>query len=278
MSTENIVKKLSYVTARIEEIEGIESVSVAPNGLIEVTITGPNTELREHVLDACSAAMFAAKVKYRMQDGRVLTHQELKESHSVTLPLVSFAQAAIAGLGVQGPVAQNTGFQTVFVQGGELDTPQTPPEVIARDVDGADQLKRVRANTRGKPVIGWKLGDQLVKKGTTLKITKACDLQWTFGRIVNLNAGTIANVVDIASRRPIAYVTSGEYDAIEFPIHLLGKAANIVTEPSEESCEPEDVSDKESLKSTAPDIYKLFGLRDLPSDDYSKIETLKKKK
>lgn len=257
---------IKYVAEKINQLKGVARVD-CHNGVICPVITGVNPELREEVLDICRRAMLPVKVQYQLEDGALVTHDQLVEFH---LPLVSYSNAVINNLGVRGPLEPDRNwYQPIQVDGALGEPKMAPPDEVVNAKDGAEKLKRLRANTRGRPVVGWKLGDRVVRKGDTLKAIDHCPLQWTMGRVINVRPGMTAKVTELSSRRPIAYADLGEYSGVEIPVHMLGKMFDLVTNNGKiETTEREG----EVLQKTAPEFYQLFGIKDIRQPDLVQLE------
>jgi hypothetical protein len=103
-----------------------------------------------------------------------------------------------------------------------------PPEKVVKDVAGSQLLTRVRASTRGKPVIAWRYDDMEVKRGSIIKFKKETSLQWTMGRMLSVKPGSMATVDELSSRRPIAFIRIGEFDNVELPIHMMSHFFDIM--------------------------------------------------
>ncbi len=133
---------------------------------------------------------------------------------------------------VQIRLVEDVAYAPIQVAGALGDKPVAPPEEVAADVDGALKLKRIRGTTRGRPVIGWRYGKHEVRQGTKLKFSKDSCLKWTMGRTLMVKPGAGATVTALSSRRPIVFISMGEYDDIELPVHMLGHVTEVDTDGS----------------------------------------------
>lgn len=208
----NAAAILDFVQQRIRALTGLESVSLADDGAINVIISnGIDRKLREDVLEIGKRALVPVRVFYRMPDGRAIGEGQLRQE------------------GIEDY------YTPIHVPGFLGDKEVATPDEVATDVKGAEKLKRVRGVTRGRPVVAWKVGNASVRRGCEVAFKKAMSLQWTMGRTINVEKGVKGKVVDISSRRPIAYLEVGNYDGVELPIHMLGHAFELVTRPVKES-------------------------------------------
>lgn len=215
-----------YIRDKIARLGGIESVGVGKDGAINAIISGGiDRRLREEVLDIGRRAMVPVRVFYRMPDGNVIGEDVGDYYKTITIP----------------------GFATA--------TSDAPPEEVAAEPKGALKLKRIRKNSRGRPVVGWKVGDKEIRRGTEIEFKNPASLQWTLGRTLTVKPGAKAVVADLASRRPLVYLTIGGYESVELPVHTLGHIFDLPKKPKNES--KEHKQDNKSLGYMAPDIMKL---------------------
>lgn len=192
----------SYVRDKISHLSGIESAEIGKMGEINVVIgAGVNRELRQEVLDIGSNSMLAVRVFYRMPDGRVIGESQLEGIEDYYKP--------------------------VHVPGFLGEPVEAPPEEVAAEPKGALKLRRIRSKTRGRPVVGWKLGDREIRRGTDVKFKSATALQWTMGRTLNVKPGATAKVTGLATSQPMMYLNIGGYEGVECPIHAVDHVFDI---------------------------------------------------
>jgi hypothetical protein len=203
---------LDFVAQKIARVSGVEAASVAPDGGINaITANGIDRRLREEILSMGQRAMVPVRVFYRMPDGAVIGENEALK-----------VQKALKREAIEDY------YTPIFVDGFAGSKSEAPPEEVAAETDGALKLKRVRSKTRGRPVVAWKYGEKTVRRGMEIKFNKACSLAWTLGRTLNIKPGASAKVMDLATKRPVAYVSLGEYDSVELPIHMLGTTFDVL--------------------------------------------------
>lgn len=189
---------LNFVARKIAAISGVEFSQVSDNGVIEVVIAGINRHLREDVLEIAQRAMMPIMVGYRAPDGNVIGEKQAKNEWVEDY------------------------YKSIHVPGFATDTSEAPPEEVAAEPQGAQKLHRIRAKTRGRPVVAWRVGDDEIRAGSTIKFTKEACLQWTMGRTLTVKPGAKAKVSQLSSRRPIVFIQIGDYDGVELPVHTLG--------------------------------------------------------
>lgn len=221
----------SYVARMVSHMKGVESAEVTDYGTVQVVIAGGiNRALREDILSIGKDTFIPIQVFYRMPDGRAIG-EETKDHKRV-----EWIDDFYAPLHVPGFLGTNS---------------EAPPEEVSKDPKGALKLRRVRASTRGKPVVAWRYGSSEVRAGSKIKFDKEAALQWTMGRTLSVRSGASAHVNELSSRRPIAFIRIGDYDNVELPIHMLGHFFSVM---------PNDAK-KESLgeakKTKAKDIVDL---------------------
>lgn len=182
----------------------VESAEITDVGAIKVIIKGGiDRALREDVLEVGRRAMLPVHVFYRMDDGEVVG-ENIQQSEWVG---DYYKSIHVPGFGGSAGSTQS----------------DAPPEEVAVEPKGALKLRRVRATTRGRPVVAWRLGQDEVRIGTKLKFNKEAALQWSMDRTLNVRPGATAQVTQLSSRRPIVFVKIGDsYDDIELPVHMMG--------------------------------------------------------
>jgi hypothetical protein len=265
-----ILKKLEYVAARIGTLEGVVASQVDGNGLIEATIAGPNRDLKAHIVEMCKRAMMPVKVVFQVED-KALNESQLQEmgyfspvmsmSPSAPVPCDTYARDMLDFLNVQGPIGNGDRSEPVTVPGFATEPPEAPADEIATAVDGAERLKRIRSGSRGRPVVGWKIGDKTLRVGSQLKVTNDCYIPWQQGRTIGLKPGSIVNVSELSSRYPIVYGNIGDYTGLEIPVHSLGRTMELVISNGDQNEETEKASDD-----------KLFGFEGVHNSHTSQVE------
>jgi len=227
-----------HIRDKIARLGGLESVGVAKDGAINAIIAGGiHRRLREEILDIGRRALVPVRVFYRMPDGRVIG-EDVSDY-----------------------------YKTIHIPGFATGTSEAPPEEVAAEPKGALKLKRIRKNSRGRPVVGWKVGDKVIRRGTEIEFKNPASLQWTLGRTLTVKPGSKAVVSDLASRRPLVYLTLGGYESVELPIHTLGHLFDLTKKPKMEAKEQE-----KPVGYLTPELNRLvnvigFGrVDDLPSE------------
>lgn len=220
---------VEHVARKIARMSGVEQSFIGKDGAISAIIEGGyNRTLRSEVLEVGQRAMIPVRVFYRMPDGRAIGEQMAREE--MEEDVTDF-------------------YDTVHVSGFAGDKPKNPPQDIGgdsygdrvrigdspRDDYGQYRLKRIRSNGRGRPVVGWRYGDNVVQKGTRVNFLKKCCLQWKNGKTLTVNPGAKGVVSGVFTRRPIASVTIGGHEGVELPIHALGHVYDVMTDQKMES-------------------------------------------
>ena len=200
---------LEHVCDKISRLSKVESAEVTDIGTIKVIIHGMDRSLREDILNIGKNAMLAIQVFYKMPDGNVVGEQnEWVGDYYKPLHVPGFAGSP----------------------------KEAPPDEVASKPDGAQKLKRIRAKTRGRPVVGWRLGDNELRVGTKVKFSREAALQWSLGRTLTVRPGATAEVSELSSRRPIAFIKiGGDYSDVELPIHMMGQVFQAVMPAKMES-------------------------------------------
>lgn len=227
---------VDFIAKKIARIEGVELSCVTKDGGVDVILEGGyQRELRAHVLDIGMRSMVPVRVFYRMPDGRAIGEDAALDEFEVN----GYVDEAIEDY-----------YTRIRVAGFADDPAKAPPDEVAGDVygnvsvkkdvearDKAGQLKlcRIRGKTRGRPVVGWKYGDNTLRQGSKVKFKRDACLHWTLGRTMSVKAGSQATVHALASKQPLAYLSMGEYDQIELPVHAVGHVYDVMVDPKFES-------------------------------------------
>jgi hypothetical protein len=201
---------LDNIAQQLERIDGVESASVTPYGTVSVILSKAyDRPLREDILEIGRDFLIPIQVFYRMPDGAVVGENKKKLPETWNEWVDEF-------------------YKPVNIPGFLGTDSNAPPEKVSKSVDGGKMLQRVRASTRGKPVIAWRYGDMEVKPGTIIKFNKETSLQWTMGRMLSVKPGAMATVDELSSRRPIAFIRVGEFNNVELPVHMMSHFFDIM--------------------------------------------------
>lgn len=231
---------------KIARLHGVESVDIAKDGAINVILAGGiNRPLREDVLAIAKRDLVPVRVFYHMPDDRIIGESD-----------ITFAEAI------------EDWYQPVHVPGFVGDRPEAPADEISKP-DGGEKLKRLRAKTRGRPVVGWKMGDSVIKRGTVLRAKRDVSLAWTGDRAINVKAGSTAKVYDLATKRPLVYADFGQYSGVEIPIHSIGSMFDLVKDKTPKT-KPKIEGIEDTIGYKAPELKRLInaiGLGERTSED-----------
>lgn len=227
---------LTYVQGKIAALRDVESVSEAPDGALNVILSkGIDRRLREEVLNCGRHALVPVRVFYRMPDGRAIGERQIRAE------------------------AIEDYYTPLHVPGFAGEPSVAPPEEVAKEVDGAQKLSRIRSNTRGRPVIAWKMGEVDLRRGMEVVFKKPCCLQWTMGRTMNIDSGARGRIVDMATNRPLLYLAVGGYDSIELPVHLLGTMFDLIEHPKNENKKGSGPGIDAEIGYVTPGLQRLIG-------------------
>jgi len=244
-----IPPSVDYVARKIARIEGVEQSFVCRDGAVDAIIEGGyNRDLRAHLLGIGQRAMVPVRVFYRMEDGRAIGESEARPAvdEAVEDFYTPIKVAGFAGEPAQAPPDAVAGDAY-----GDTDVAKNKE---ARDKWGQLKLQRLRGNTRGRPVIGWKYGDQTLRKGTKVKFKKPACLQWTKGRTFNAKAGAKGTVHALSSKRPLVYLSMGGADQIEIPVHAVGHVYDVMADHQLESSQ---YTEKRLSSKLSPELQRL---------------------
>lgn len=237
---------VDFIAKKIARIDGVEVSLVTQEGAVDVILDGGyNRPLRERVLGIGMKAMVPVRVFYRMPDGRAIGEASARKEYERN---AQFGEAI------------EDYYTRIHVAGFAGEPAEAPPDQAAGDSYGTDvkkdtdsrddygqlKLSRIRGNTRGRPVVGWKYGKHTLRKGSEIKFRKDACLQWTMGRTMSVKAGAHAMVTSLASKRPLVYLSMGGYDQIELPIHAVGHVYDVMVDPQLESRELHEQRGKSS--------------------------------
>lgn len=238
---------VEHVAKKIARTPGVEASYIGKDGAVDAVLeTAFDRTTRQHVLDIGRRALVPVRVFYRMPDDEVIGESVLRKYESLD---DYYTHIHVAGFADDVPKAPADD-----VGGDAYGTKDVRLSVDARDGSGQLKLSRIRATTRGRPVIGWKHGDSSLRVGDKIKFRRPCCLQWTQGRTVNVAAGATASVSQMSSRRPIAYLSLGGNEKVELPIHAAGHVYDVMVDPRLESVQ-EGVNKK--LGYMTPELKRL---------------------
>jgi hypothetical protein len=225
---------LDFVAQKIARLRGVAEATVANDGAINViTANGIDRRLREEALDIGKRAMVPVRVFYRMPDGAVIGESKLQKKEGI-----------------------EDYYTPIYVRGFAGAEQEAPPEEVAAEPKGAEKLKRIRAATRGRPVVGWKLGDKAIRRGTEIQFKKGCSLAWTMGRSLNVKEGAKGKIVDLSTKRPIAYLSVGGFEGVELPVHMLGTIFDVSGSQDQKAANESAVDDK--LGYLGPELKRII--------------------
>jgi hypothetical protein len=239
---------VDHVAKKIARLSGVEASYIGRDGAIDAVLeTAFDRPLRQHVIQMGMRAMIPVRVFYRMPDGNIVGENK-------TEGIEDF-------------------YTNIHVAGFAGSDPSAPPEEIGGDVygdrdvgkdlgsrDDVGQLKlvRIRSETRGRKVVGWRYGKDTVRIGDKVKFKEPCVLQWTMGRTVRVSPGMSGKISQVASGSPMAYLSIGGHDGIELPVHAVGHVYDVMVDPaleSKQSSGPKTVT--RAMVGVSPQISKL---------------------
>lgn len=220
-AVDHVAKKIALIPGVAETYIGWDC---AVDAVLEMAF---DRVTRQRVLDVGKAALVPVRVFYKMPDGEVIGESEAKKYESIDDFYTNIHVAGFAG-----DTKASSPDEIAGDAYGDKSVSRTSDE---RDKGGQLKLSRIRASSRGRPVVGWKYGEKSVRKGDKVKFNKPCCLQWTMGRTVNVQPGATGTVSQLSSRRPIAYLNLGNNEKVELPIHAVGHVYDVMVDPSLES-------------------------------------------
>jgi len=228
---------IEHVAKKIARTPGVEASYIGKDGAVDAVLeTAFDRTTRQHVLDIGRRALVPVRVFYRMPDDEVIGESEIRKYESLD---DYYTHIHVAGFADDVPKAPADD-----VGGDAYGTKDVRLSVDARDSSGQLKLSRIRATTRGRPVIGWKHGDSSLRVGDKIKFKKSCCLQMSQGKTVNVAAGATAGVSQMSSRRPVAYLSLGGNEKVELPIHAAGHVYDVMVDPRLESIQSEGINNK----------------------------------
>lgn len=219
---------VEHVAKKIARVPGVEASYIGWDGAVDAVLeTAFDRSTRQHVLDIGKRALVPVRVFYRMPDGETIGESDILKNESLE---DFYTRIRVAGFADDGPNATPS-----EIAGDAYGDKDVKRNVDARDKSGQLKLTRIRATTRGRPVIGWEYGGDSLKVGDRVKFKKACCLQWTMGRTVSIRPGMTGRVSQMSSRRPIAFLDLGNGEKVELPIHAAGHVYDVMVDPRLES-------------------------------------------
>lgn len=244
---------VDHVARKVARVPGVEQSFVCRDGAVDAIIEGGyNRRLREHLLDIGRRAMIPVRVFYRMEDGRAIG--EGVEDYYTPIKVPGFAGE---------PKAPP---KPADVAGDAYPHPYSNHSKSDRDGYGQLKLQRLRASTRGRPVVGWKYGDHTVKKGCKVKFKKHACLQGMGGRSVNVRPGMMAKVHGLSSRRPIAFLSMGGHKSVELPVHAVGHVYDVMVDATLESTQYSEAPMSSKLTPELQRLVMTVGFGRRPDD------------
>jgi len=252
---------VEHVAKKIARTPGVEASYIGKDGAVDAVLeTAFDRVTRQNVLDIGKRALVPVRVFYRMPDDEIIGEAALNKFESLDDYYTRVHVAGFAGDVLDAPPDE--------VAGDAYGTKSVTHGVNARDSNGQLKLARIRATTRGRPVIGWKHGDSALRVGNKVKFKQHCCLQAAMGKTINVSPGATATVSHMSSRSPLAYLNIGGSDGVELPIHAMGHVYDVMVDPSLESIQQEGVNAK--LGYLTPELKRLvmtIGFGRLPGSD-----------
>jgi len=219
---------VEHVARKIARIPGVEASYIGKDGAVDAVLeTAFDRVTRQNVLDIGKRALVPVRVFYRMPDDEIIGEAVLSKFESLD---DYYTRIRVAGFA--DDVLDATPDE---IAGDAYGTKRVEQGVNARDGHGQLKLARIRATTRGRPVIGWKHGDSALRIGDKVKFKQQCCLQGAMGKTINISPGATATVSSMASRSPMAYLSIGGSEGVELPIHAMGHVYDVMVDPSLES-------------------------------------------
>jgi hypothetical protein len=223
-----VPKAVDRVAKKIARMPGVEASYIGWDGAVDAVLeTAFDRVTRQHVLDVGKHALVPVRVFYRMPDGDVIGEDQAAKYESLDDFYTDIHVAGFAG--------DDKASSPDEIAGDAYGDKDVSRGSDVRGKDGQLKLTRIRASSRGRPVVGWKYGDRTLRVGDSIKFKKACCLQWTMGRTVNIRPGATGKVSQMSSRRPIAYLSLGNNEKVELPIHAVGHVYDVMVDPNLES-------------------------------------------
>lgn len=219
---------VDHVAKKIARLPGVAETYIGWDCAVDAILEKAfDRKLREHVIGIGMRAMVPVRVFYKMPDGEIIGEEEAKKYESLD---DFYTRLHVAGFA--GDTKASSPDEVAGDAYGDKDVGRSSDE---RDKSGQLKLSRIRAKTRGRPVVGWKYGERSLKVGDKVKFKRACCLQWTMNRTMGIRAGATGKVSQMSSRRPIAYLSIGGNEKVELPIHAIGHVYDVMVDPSLES-------------------------------------------
>jgi hypothetical protein len=220
---------VDHVARKIARLPGVEASYIGRDGAIDAVLeTAFDRPLRQHVIQMGMRAMVPVRVFYRMPDGNIVG-EERKGSK------VESIEDFYTNIHVAGFAGSDSSAPPEAIAGDAYGDRDVGKEKDTRDDQGQLKLVRIRSETRGRQVLGWRYGKNAVRTGDKVKFKEPCVLQWTMGRTVKVGTGMSGKVSQVASKSPMAYLSIGGHDGIELPIHAVGHIYDVMVDPALES-------------------------------------------
>lgn len=258
---------VDHVARKIARTQGVEQSFVCRDGAIDAIIEGGyNRELRSHLLEIGMRSMVPVRVFYRMPDGRAIGESEAEEmGEAVEDFYTTIKVAGFAGEPAQAPPDEVAGDAY-----GDKDVSKNKQD---RDKWGQLKLQRIRAGSRGRPVVGWQYGDNIIRKGSKIKFKKHACLQWKDGKTFNAKPGMKGKVHALSSRRALVYLSLGGHEKIELPVHAVGHVYDVMVDPKLESAQYSETELTTALPTELKRLVMAIGFGRPPGENDTKKNT-----
>jgi len=238
---------VGHVAKKIAALPGVAASYIGRDGAIDAVLEKAfDRPLRQHVIEMGMRAMIPVRVFYKMPDGHIVG--ESRPGKKIESLEDFYTNIHVAGFAGEKPDADP---QKIA---GDAYGDKVSKDPGTRDDEGQLKLVRIRANTRGRQVVGWRYGDKTLRLGDKVKFKQGCALNWTMGRTVRVAPGMTGSVAQMSSKSPVAYLSMGGHDAIELPVHAIGHVYDVMVDPALESKAPSHVS---AVTGLPPSIHRL---------------------
>lgn len=241
---------VDHVARKIARLPGVEGSYIGRDGAIDAVLeTAFDRPLRQHVIQMGMRAMVPVRVFYRMPDGNIVGEDNGKVEGIEDF----YTNIHVAGFAGSDPSAPPDA-----IAGDAYGDKDVGREKDTRDDGGQLKLVRIRSETRGRKVVGWRYGSNTVRSGDKVKFKEPCVLQWTMGRTVKVGAGMSGKISQVSSKSPMAYLSMGGHDGIELPVHAVGHVFDVMVDPaleSKQTSKPTTIN--RALAGLPPQISKL---------------------
>jgi len=218
---------VELVAKQLARLSGVAGAYICHHGAIDVVLEAvADPAMKEHVVNIGSRAMLPVHVFRYTADNKIVHEGRRRTDEGLDDFYTNIHVAGFAGS--DNSAASNV----VHKMYGDKDAGDGPD---VRDDQGQLKLTRLRSDSRGRQVTGWQYGKHAIRIGDNLKFKEPCVLQWTMGRTVNVDAGMMGRVSQVASKSPMAYLTIGDQNGIEVPVHAAGHVYDVMANTAVES-------------------------------------------